>query len=204
MQRGLECSLSHAQSHCGNADAASIENLQCIDETVTGLAEKIFFRNPAVFEDYSRRVAGTQTELVLLLAGREARWGSSPSSSSCATSPCDLRWPPPWAPRVVRIALDVAAASPSSGLPFRAGRSTADRRDRTRWSVVADRRRRAQRGQRHDRRLPGFDTLVEITVFGTAALGVANLVGPAGDARGARRRRPASAPQSMVFEQVTG
>ena len=51
----------------------------------------------------------------------------------------------------------------------------------------------------------GVDTMFEITVFGTAALGVANLVGAA--ARQTGRRRPGRAArigaQSMIFEQVT-
>ena len=47
----------------------------------------------------------------------------------------------------------------------------------------------------------------EITVFGIAALGVANLVAASAPARsapgGAHARSPGSAPQSMIFEQVT-
>ena len=51
----------------------------------------------------------------------------------------------------------------------------------------------------------GVDTMFEITVFGTAALGVANLVDAA--ARNVGRRRPSRlakiGAESMVFEQVT-
>ena len=52
----------------------------------------------------------------------------------------------------------------------------------------------------------GVDTMGEITVFGIAALGVANLVAASRRGAGAgasRAVRRGSAPQSMIFEQVT-
>ena len=114
--------------------------------------------------------------------------------------------PPRWAPRWARIALSVAVGVCVAWFALAAGSGTrpTDVTDAVEaLSLIAAGGRNVVNVTIVDFR--GFDTLGEITVFGIAALGVANLVS------GARRAivRPASrvasariGAQSMIFEQV--
>ncbi len=115
--------------------------------------------------------------------------------------PPDFSRPPSWAPRVVRIGLAVAAGVAVAWFAFLAGsvdKPTDVREAMEQLSLPAAGGRNVVNVAVIDFR--GVDTMFEITVFGTAALGVANLVGAV-----RRRSTPPSriGAHSMVFEQVT-
>ncbi len=115
--------------------------------------------------------------------------------------PPDFSRPPSWAPLVVRIGLAVAAGVAVAWFAFVAGsvdKPTDVRESMEQLSLPAAGGRNVVNVAVIDFR--GVDTMFEITVFGTAALGVANLVGAV-----RRRSTPPSriGAQSMVFEQVT-
>ncbi len=114
--------------------------------------------------------------------------------------------PPRWAPAWARIALSVAVGVCVAWFALAAGSGTrpTDVTDAVEaLSLIAAGGRNVVNVTIVDFR--GFDTLGEITVFGIAALGVANLVSGARRAIVRPAARVASArigAQSMIFEQV--
>jgi len=119
--------------------------------------------------------------------------------------PRDFSPAPSWAPRALRVGIAVAAGVAVAWFAFVAGsvdRPADVRETMEQLSLPAAGGRNVVNVAVIDFR--GVDTMFEITVFGTAALGVANLVGAA--ARQTGRRRPGRAArigaQSMIFEQV--
>jgi multicomponent Na+:H+ antiporter subunit A len=120
--------------------------------------------------------------------------------------PRDFAPPPTWAPRALRIGIAAAAGVAVAWFALAAGsvdRPTDVRDSMEQLSLPEAGGRNVVNVAVIDFR--GVDTMFEITVFGTAALGVANLV--RGAARRVGRPRPNRlariGAESMVFEQVT-
>jgi multicomponent Na+:H+ antiporter subunit A len=113
--------------------------------------------------------------------------------------------PPTWAPRALRVGIAVAVGVTVAGFALMAG--SVDRpqdvtREIERLSLPEAGGKNVVNVTIVDFR--GIDTMGEITVFGIAALGVANLVARS------RRRRPSGpsrlaniGAESMIFDQVT-
>ena len=113
--------------------------------------------------------------------------------------------PPSWAPRGLRIALAVAVGVTVAGFALAAG--SVDRP--TDVTDTIERLSLPEAGGKNVVNVTivdfrGIDTMGEITVFGIAALGVANLVIASRRSRQAESTRFAKiGAQSMIFDQVT-
>src|SRR5262249_31113359 len=73
MQSSLVRALRHSNGQSCNADSASVEDLQRIDESAAGFTKEVLFWHSAVFENDRGRIARPQSEFVFFFAGREAR-----------------------------------------------------------------------------------------------------------------------------------
>src|SRR6185295_152863 len=71
--RGFVGALREPDRERGDADAAGVEDLQRVDETLSLLADQLRRRQPAVLEHDFAGVARAHPELVLFLAGAHSR-----------------------------------------------------------------------------------------------------------------------------------
>ncbi len=120
--------------------------------------------------------------------------------------PHDYSAPPSWAPRALRVGLAVAVGVTVAwfGLAAGSGHRPTDVTDRIEAQSLPD------AGGKNVVNVTivdfrGIDTMGEITVFGVAALGVANLVAALRRRSGAGDAQPFAriGAESMIFEQVT-
>src|SRR5688572_29681835 len=71
--RGIVRALGESHGERGDADAAGIQHLERVDESLSLRAEQLAGGNAAILEDQFARLAGAHAELVLLLARPESR-----------------------------------------------------------------------------------------------------------------------------------